>query len=165
MRGDIVGMRVFNSVQRTAFASSDGISHPRPSKLGALSPRCLEQHAFHTWFGGCRRQLLRPVRALVIENRILWEPGSWHFSGVPLIACYDNSCARRSGEEDELQPLDVIVILGIANVEHPALDGKVFQTLDGETRIYIMPFDKAPGPGMQQPTMVSTSASDVSLFS
>uniref|UniRef100_A0A7S4PEB2 FAD-binding domain-containing protein n=1 Tax=Guillardia theta TaxID=55529 RepID=A0A7S4PEB2_GUITH len=39
-----------------------------------------------------------------------------------------------------LMPLKVIVILGITNVHHPLLKQRVFQTLNGETRIYVMPF-------------------------
>lgn len=60
---------------------------------------------------------------------------------------------REERHEQKLNPLNVMVILGICHLRHPALDGKVFQTVDGETRIYCMPFDAADKPGEQQPTM------------
>ena len=34
-----------------------------------------------------------------------------------------------------------MVVLGIAAYEHPLLAGRVVQTLDGETRLYTMPFE------------------------
>lgn len=39
-----------------------------------------------------------------------------------------------------LAPLGLRVVLGIAPCAHPALQRRVLQTLDGETRIYAMPF-------------------------
>lgn len=60
---------------------------------------------------------------------------------------------KEERDNQRLNPLNVMVVLGITHLEHPALQGKVFQTLDGETRIYCMPFDAAKEPGEQQPTM------------
>eukprot|EP00960_Hanusia_phi_P031259 749183-Hanusia_phi.AAC.8 len=39
-----------------------------------------------------------------------------------------------------LMPLKVTVILGITDLQHDLLRERVFQTLDGQTRIYVMPF-------------------------
>jgi 2-polyprenyl-6-methoxyphenol hydroxylase-like FAD-dependent oxidoreductase len=36
--------------------------------------------------------------------------------------------------------LGVVVILGFCPSAHPMTDRRIFQTLDGETRIYVMPF-------------------------
>lgn len=43
-----------------------------------------------------------------------------------------------------LRYLGVVVILGRAACAHPFADEQVFQTLDGATRIYVMPFSTSP---------------------
>ena len=45
-----------------------------------------------------------------------------------------------------LRPLGVIVVLGISQIQHALLEKRVFQTLDGQTRIYVMPFAPAGSP-------------------
>ena len=42
--------------------------------------------------------------------------------------------------EPPLEYLGVVVILGYCSSVHPLTDHRIFQTLDGETRIYVMPF-------------------------
>lgn len=42
--------------------------------------------------------------------------------------------------EPPLEYLRVVVILGYCSSLHPLTDHRIFQTLDGETRIYVMPF-------------------------
>jgi 2-polyprenyl-6-methoxyphenol hydroxylase-like FAD-dependent oxidoreductase len=43
-----------------------------------------------------------------------------------------------------LRYLGVVLILGRAACAHPLADEQVFQTLDGDTRIYVMPFSTSP---------------------
>ena len=56
-----------------------------------------------------------------------------------------------SSSSDALHYLGLIVILGISDLQHPLLHHRIIQTLDGETRLYAMPFapmdDCADGEG------------------
>lgn len=52
-----------------------------------------------------------------------------------------------SSDPCPLRYLGVMVVLGIAASSHPAVQQRIFQTLDGETRIYAMPFKAAQGCG------------------
>lgn len=49
--------------------------------------------------------------------------------------------------EDSLRYLDLMVVLGIAKCDHPGYGETVCQTLDGDTRIFTMPFTSAEGVG------------------
>eukprot|EP00617_Octactis_speculum_P024318 CAMPEP_0185750034 /NCGR_PEP_ID=MMETSP1174-20130828/8747_1 /TAXON_ID=35687 /ORGANISM="Dictyocha speculum, Strain CCMP1381" /LENGTH=551 /DNA_ID=CAMNT_0028426403 /DNA_START=346 /DNA_END=2001 /DNA_ORIENTATION=- len=54
------------------------------------------------------------------------------------------------GRDDALRYLGVIVILGRAPCSHPLTQERVFQTLDGETRIFTMPFTAQGDNGEKQ---------------
>ena len=51
-----------------------------------------------------------------------------------------HSAVRKQLIGDELRYLGVIVILGIVRSEHPLIQERIFETVDGTTRIYAMPF-------------------------
>lgn len=48
---------------------------------------------------------------------------------------------------DTLRYLDLMVVLGITTCDHPGYGETVCQTLDGDTRIFTMPFTSAAGVG------------------
>ena len=51
-----------------------------------------------------------------------------------------HSVVRKQLIADNLCYLGVIVMLGIVKSHHPLLEQRIFETVDGTTRIYVMPF-------------------------
>jgi 2-polyprenyl-6-methoxyphenol hydroxylase-like FAD-dependent oxidoreductase len=51
-----------------------------------------------------------------------------------------HSVVRKQLIADDLCYLGVIVILGIVKSQHPLVQARIFETVDGTTRIYVMPF-------------------------
>jgi len=52
----------------------------------------------------------------------------------------DVAHAHQEGETDPLRYLGMVVVLGMSPSDHPLCLRNTFQTLDGETRLYTMPF-------------------------
>jgi len=66
------------------------------------------------------------------------------FSAVRPVKLAKNSRDAAVGEAYPLHYLGVFVMLGICHgVSHPLCDHKVFQVVDGTTRIYVMPFSRS----------------------
>eukprot|EP00924_Labyrinthula_sp_SR-Ha-C_P002867 maker-scaffold_13-snap-gene-9.53-mRNA-1 protein AED:0.21 eAED:0.24 QI:0/0/0/1/0/0/2/0/557 len=62
-----------------------------------------------------------------------------------LLACDGiYSSVREQVEPQKLSFLHCVVILGISDYQHPLLPKRVFETNDGETRLYVMPFKNVP---------------------
>ncbi|GBG26147.1 Hypothetical Protein FCC1311_023672 [Hondaea fermentalgiana] len=56
------------------------------------------------------------------------------------------------GAEDHLNYLGCVVVLGIAALRHPLTHERVCETMDGETRLYTMPFTSAHDDSFQTDT-------------
>jgi salicylate hydroxylase len=72
------------------------------------------------------------------------KEGEEQVISTPLLVGADgiHSKVRKQKIGDPLNALSVMVILGISNAfDHPLLKHRVFQTVDGHTRWYSMPFD------------------------
>jgi 2-polyprenyl-6-methoxyphenol hydroxylase-like FAD-dependent oxidoreductase len=74
---------------------------------------------------------------------LVFEDGSRETAAVLIGADGIRSVVRRQKVADALSYLGVVVVLGIAECRHPLLRERIFETVDGASRLYAMPFDAA----------------------